>query len=127
APNLLLASGGADAGDHTRMVERVGENHAAGQYFREGRKRRFVRDVAGGEEKSRLLSMEIGKLVFELDMIVRVTTDIARATRSGADIVQGSFHGGNDLGMLHHGKIVIGAPDPDRLGSIMTCKAARIG
>lgn len=64
------------------VVARVGVNHAPGQYFRECRKRRFVRDVTGGEEKSRLLSMEIGKLVFELDMIVRVMVLGAPPSRS---------------------------------------------
>src|SRR3546814_12962731 len=83
-----LAARSANAGNHTRMVERVGENHAAGENFRERGKRRFVRYITRGKKEPPFLAMEVGKLGFEIDMIVRVAADIARTARPCPHIVQ---------------------------------------
>src|SRR3546814_11344551 len=71
--------------------------------------------------------MEVGKLGFEIDMIVRVAADIARTARPCPHIVQSRFHGGDDLGMLAHREVVVGTPDGDRFGTAVTGKAACVG
>src|SRR3546814_5553720 len=99
-PDPFSAARSANAGNHTRMVDRVGENHAAGENFRERGKRRFVRYITRGKTEPPFLAMEVGKLCFEIDMIVRVTAVIARTARPCPHIVQSRFQGGVDLRML---------------------------
>ena len=89
AEDALLAARILDAGDHRRMVERVGEDHAAGEQLAERRQRRLVGDVAGGEEKGRFLAVERGQLFLELHMQMRVAADVAGAAGAGADFAQG--------------------------------------
>ena len=127
AEDALFAARIADARNHRGMVQLVGEDDAAGQQLGEGGERRFVRDIARGEEQSRFLAMQIRKFGFQVDMIMGVAADIAGAARAGADVVQRFLHRGDHLGMLAHGEIVVGAPDSNRLGAVMAVEAARIG
>src|SRR3546814_1782622 len=76
--------------------------------------RRFVRDVTRGEEQRPILAVQVGKLMFEVDVVMRVAADVARAARTRADVVQRLFHRLDDLGMLTHREIVVRAPDGDR-------------
>ena len=117
----------ADARDHARVVERVGEDHAAGQQLRQRGKRRVVGDVAAGEDQRRFLAVQVGEFRLQLDMVVRVAADIARAARSRADIVQRLFHRRGHLGVLTHRQIVVGAPHGDRLRAVVAVEAARVG
>src|SRR3546814_16044308 len=71
--------------------------------------------------------MEVGKLGFEIDMIVRVAADIARTARPCPHIVQSRFHGGDDLGMLAHREVAVGTPDGARFGPAVTGTAACAG
>ncbi len=58
---------------------------------------------------------------------MRIATDIARAARSRADVMERLLHRLGDLGMLTHCEIVVRTPYGDRLWSVMPAKAARIG
>jgi len=54
--------------------------------------------------------MEVGKLAFQLHVIVRCAGDIARAARAGARGVQRLVHGCQYHRVLAHAEIVVGAP-----------------
>jgi len=41
--------------------------------------------------------------------------------------VQRFFHRADDLGMLAHRQIIVRTPNGDRLGAVMSGKAARVG
>ena len=125
--DALFAARIADARDHAGMVEFIGKDDAAGQQSRQRRQRRFVRDIARREQQGGFLAMQVGQFAFQIDMIMGVATDIARAAGTRADIVQRLFHRGDHLGMLTHGEIVVRAPDGDRLGAVMAVETARIG
>ena len=71
--------------------------------------------------------MEVGQLGFQIDMVMGVATNVARAARTGPHIVERLFHCRDHLWMLPHAEIVVGAPDGDWLRTIMPRKAAGIG
>ena len=127
AEHALLAAGITDPCDHAGVVELVGEDHAAGEQLGECRKRGVVRDIAAGEEQRRFLAVQIGKLRLELDVIMCVAADVAGAAAAGADIVQRLLHGGDDLGVLAHGEVIVRAPHCHRLGPVMAREATRVG
>src|SRR3546814_13256242 len=83
--------------------------------------------MSAGKEQRAFLAMQVGKFRFQIDVVMCVATDIARAARSRPDIVQRLFHGLHDRGMLPHGEIIVGAPHRDRVWPIMSGKAARLG
>ena len=71
--------------------------------------------------------MEVGELGLEVDMIMGVAADVARAARAGADVVERFFHRRDDRGVLAHAEIVVRAPHGDRLGAVVAGEAARVG
>ncbi len=79
AEDLERAPAVADAGDHGGVVQLVGEHDQAGQHLLQRRQGRLIGDVAGGEEKRRLLAVQVGQLALELDVVVRGAGDVARA------------------------------------------------
>src|SRR3546814_1421341 len=125
--HLLLTSRISDCSSDVCASELVGKDDAAGQYLRQCRKCRVIGYIAAGKEQRAFLAMQVGKFRFQIDVVMCVATDIARAARSRPDIVQRLFHGFHDRGMLPHGEIIVGAPHCDRLWPIMSGKAARIG
>ena len=56
-----------------------------------------------------------------------VAADVAGAAGTGADIVQRFFHRSDNLGVLAHRKVIVRAPDGDRLGAVVAGEAARVG
>jgi hypothetical protein len=62
AEDALGAAIAADALDHRGVVQRVGIDDEPGKQLRQRRERRVIGDVGGGEDKRRLLAMQIGKL-----------------------------------------------------------------
>ena len=125
--DALLAARIANSRNHRGVIQFVREDDAAGQQLGKRGERRFVRDIARGEEQSAFLAMQVGQFAFQIDMIMGVAADIAGAAGAGADIVQRFLHGGDDLGMLTHGEIVVGTPDGDGLGPVMAVEAAGVG
>src|SRR6476620_3373310 len=49
---------------------------------------------------------------------MRVSTNVAGAAGSGSDAVERLFHRRDDGGMLAHAKVIVRAPDLDRLGAV---------
>src|SRR3546814_19631949 len=78
APNALFAAGIADARDHRRVIELVRIDDAVRQQLAERAQRRFVRDIARGEEQRPILAVQVGKLMFEVDVVMRVAADVDR-------------------------------------------------
>ncbi len=124
--DALFAARIADARNHAGVVELVGKDHAARQQLGQRRQRRVVRDIAAGEQQRAFLGMQIGELVLEFDMVMRVAADIARPARACADIVQRLFHRLDHFGVLAHGEVIVRTPHGDRLGAVMAGEAARI-
>ena len=113
AENLLRRLRMAYALDHRGVVERVGQNDAAGQQAAEGRKGGVVRDVARGEQQRRLLAVQVGELAFEQHVVVRRPRDVARAAGPGAGAAHRVAHGLDHGRVLAHAEIVVRAPDDD--------------
>ena len=113
AEDVLLAAAMADALDHRGVVLLVGEDHEAGDQALQGRERGIVGDIGRGEQKRRLLAVEVGKLGLELDMIMGGAGDVAGAAGAGADSVDRLMHGGEHHRVLAHAEIVVGAPHGD--------------
>ncbi len=71
--------------------------------------------------------MQVGKLVFQLDMQVGVAANIASAARACTDIVERFFHRADDFVVLAHAQVIVRAPHGDRLRPVMPVEAARVG
>ena len=127
AEDLARGTRVADAGDHRGVVIGVGIDLAARQHRAQRLQGGLVGHVARGEDQSRFLAMQVGELRLQIDMIMGVAADVTRAARTGADVVERFLHRGDDLRMLPHRQIVVGAPDGDRLGSVMPGKTPSIG
>ena len=106
-PYPLLTPRILDACDHRCVVEFVRKNHTAGEYLAKRRERRLIRDIARGKKQRRILAVKVGKLCLKIDVIMRVATDIARAARTRANVVQRLFHRRDYLGMLAHRQIIV--------------------
>ena len=113
AEDVALGTAVADALDHRGVVAGIREHDAAGNAGGERAKCRPVRDIAGGEEEGRLLAVEVGQLALQFHVIVVGAGDVAGAARTGAAGIQRLVHGGDDLRVLAHAEIVVGAPDGD--------------
>ena len=107
AEHALLAARVADARDHRGVVEFVRIDDAARQHLGQRRQRRFVRDIARREEQRAFLAVQVGKLALQVDMVMRVAADVARAARTGANVMQRFFHRRDHLGMLPHREIIV--------------------
>ena len=64
APDTLLAATVADAGDHARVVELVGEDDAAGQDFAQCCQSCLIRNIAAGEQQCAILAVKVSQLLF---------------------------------------------------------------
>ena len=124
APHALFAARVADARDHRRVIELVRIDDAVRQELAERAECRLVRDIARGEKQRAVLAVQVGEFMLKVDVIMGVAADVARAARTGADVVQRLFHRLDDLRMLAHREIVVRAPDGDRLRPVMASKAA---
>nr|AAD21557.1 unknown [Zymomonas mobilis subsp. mobilis ZM4 = ATCC 31821] len=60
-------------------------------------------------------------------MIMGGSADIAGAARTCTDVIQGFFHGRNNIGILPHRQIVIGTPNRNWGRTIMTGETTGIG
>ena len=109
-PDDLLAAGVADALDHRRVVQLIGQDHRVGQARAQRRQRRPVRDVAGGEQKRVFLLVEVGKLRLKLLVVPRVARDVARAPGPGAAFGDGAAHRLDHRRVLTHAEVVVGTP-----------------
>ena len=112
-PDQFFAAAMADAFDHGGMVQFVGQHDAIGQSPDKGRQGGFIGHVAGIEQEGRVLAMQVSQFLLEFDMIMRGAGNVAGAARTGADVIDGCVHGGENGWMLAHAEIIIGAPHGD--------------
>ena len=118
AKDPLLHSGLANALDHRIMIEGIGQDQTIGDQLGDGRDARLIGDIARGEDQRRLLAVEIGELVLELDQWMIGAGNVARPACPGAKPGGGFDHRSDDLRVLSHAEIVVGAPDDDLLRSL---------
>ena len=117
AEDPFLSPAGADAIDHRSVVQRIGEDDAAGQQLGQRPQRRFIGNIARGEQQGCLLAMPEGEFPLQLDMGMAGARDVARAACARTAALEDILHGRQHAGMLAHAEIVIGAPDSDLLSS----------
>ena len=110
-PQDLVGAGMADAFDHRGVVLFVRQDHRVRDLAAEGRQRRPVRDVARGEEQSAFLAVQVGKFLFQKDVVVGRARDVAGAARAGAAGLYCVHHRGHDVRVLAHAEVVVGTPD----------------
>ena len=103
----------AYAFNHRGVVEFVREQDAAGKNAADRAERRLVGDVARGEQQRGFLAVQIRQFFLQEHMIVVRAADVAGAASTGTAFVQRLCHGGDDVGMLTHAEVVVGAPDRD--------------
>ncbi len=113
AKHLTLAAGLADALDHRIMVQRIRQDQAIRNQLADGCNAGLVRDVTRGEQQRRLLAVQVGQFLLELHQGMMGSGDVAGAAGAGAHPGGGLDHGANDLGVLAHSEVVVGAPDHD--------------
>ena len=99
-------------------LQRVREDHRAGEPRAEGGERRPVRDVARGEEQRRLLAVQVGELALEQHVLVGGAGDVAGAAGAGAVLVDRGVHRREHLRVLAHAEVVVRAPDGDVGGAV---------
>ena len=112
APDPLLAAA-PDALDHGGVVEPVGKGHEAGDELGQGRERRVVGDVGGGEDERGLLAVEVGELRLQPLVVDRGARDVARAARARARGLDRLVHGRGHRRVLAHAEVVVAAPHRD--------------
>src|SRR6185503_7064279 len=95
------------------MIVLVRQNSAVGDKLGYGRYAGQVRHVAGGEDKCRLLAMQIGELALKLEEGVTGPGYIARAAGAHTKPDCGLYHGADHLRVLAHSEVIVGAPDND--------------
>ena len=122
--DLFLGAAVADAGDHRGVVERVRQHDRAGDLAGQGRQRRLVGDVTRGEDERRLAPVQVGELLFEQEMHVRVAGDVAGAAGAGAERLDRLNHRAEHRRVLAHPEVVVGAPHRD-LGADAVIEGAR--
>ena len=103
----------ADAGDDRGVVHRVRQDQHVGKLRRQRRQAGLVGDIAAGEGQGAFLAVERRQLGLELDKRVAGAGNVAGAAGAGAVARRGVLHGGDDVGVLAHAEIVVGAPDGD--------------
>ena len=69
----------AHALDHRGVVHGVREENTTGKFGTKGRQSSIVGDIAGRENESSILSVEIGKLLFEGQMHGAISGNVASA------------------------------------------------
>ena len=124
AKDLTLAAGLADAFDHRIVVERVRQDQAIRNELGDGRDAGLVRDVARGEQQRRLLAVQVGQFLLELHQGMMGPRNVAGAAGAGAGPGGGLDHGADNLGVLPHSEVVVGAPDHDVAGPFRECHTA---
>ena len=113
AENLLLGAAVADARDHRGVVQRVRQYDDAGDFLRQGRQRRLVRDIARSKDQRRLAPVQIGQLAFEFEMQMPVAGDVARAAGAGPERLDRPGHRRQHVRVLAHAEIIVRAPHRD--------------
>ncbi len=113
AADLLGAASRTHAFDHRIVIVRIGQDQAVRKELADRRDARMVGHVARRENERRLLAMQVRKFSFQLDQSPVRARNIARSASARPHRARGSAHRSDDLRVLAHAKIVVGAPDHD--------------
>ncbi|MNS39011.1 hypothetical protein D3C72_712780 [compost metagenome] len=73
--------------------------------------------------------MQIGKFLFQQDVMMVGPRNVAGASRTRATVIDGGFHGFDDFRVLAHAEIVVGTPDGYVLAfaiGVVPCRAGKI-
>ncbi len=81
-----------------------------GTSFGERRQCGVVSRVGRGKQQRGFFSVQVRKFALEFHVIVGRPRDIARAAGTRASSVDRLVHGRDDLWMLAHAKVIVGAP-----------------
>ena len=99
-PDALRAAALPNALDHRGVVLFVRKDNGSLEELHQSGKRRFVRNIAGGEEQRRFLAMQVGEFRFKLHVEMRCARDIARAAGSGSCPINSRMHCAKDRRVL---------------------------
>src|SRR6185295_3741886 len=121
---MLLHSAMLDAFDHRSVIERIGKHDQTRQELGKRRQRCIIGNITRREKQRRALAVQIRKLGFELDMVVRGARYVARAARASAGGINRFVHGGKYLRVLAHAEIVVAAPHDDRPAGALGVKTS---
>ena len=113
AEHLLLDAGLAHALDHRGMVQLVGQDQTVGQQLGDGRDRRLVGDEAGGEDQRGFLAVQIRQFLLQFHQRVVGAGNVAGTAGARAHGRDGRGHRRDDVRVLAHAEIVVGAPHGD--------------
>jgi hypothetical protein len=127
AEDALCPAIAADALDHRGVVQLVGIDDEPGEELRQGRERRVIGDVGGGEDERRLLAVQIGKLRLQPLVIDRGPGNVARPARARAGGFQRLVHRLQHDGVLAHAEVIVAAPDGDFLLRAVGLLPDRVG
>ncbi len=127
AENLPLGARALHALDHRVVIGGVGEDQAVRKEIGDRRDRREIGNPSGGEDERRFLAVEIGELMLQFDDRAARAGDVARSPCARAHLLRGLDHCVDDLGMLAHAEIVVGAPDRDVLRAPVGAAPERLG
>ncbi len=114
----LFGTGLAHALDHRIVIPGVRKDQAVRHQFDQGRDTGFVRHIARREDECRILAVEIGQFVLKINQRMVGARDVARAACTGAHSGRGFDHRANDLGVLSHPEVIVGAPHHDIAGTL---------
>ena len=117
----------ADAGDHRRVVQFVRQDDAVGHQLRDRRNGGVVGHVAGGEQQSRLLAVQVGQFLFQLGVQVGRARDVAGAAGADAHARPCFGKSGQHVLVLGLAKIIVGTPHDDVRGRTVGMMACRVG
>jgi hypothetical protein len=113
----------ADALDHRSVVAGIRKDDDAGNLGTERPECGPVRNVTGGEQKSRFLAVQVGEFALEQHMIMVGAGDVAGPAGAGAAFVDRVLHRLGDDGTLAHAEIVVRAPNGHFLARHRPCSA----
>src|SRR5690606_4927163 len=75
-------------------------------------------DIAGGEDESGFLAMQVRKFLFQTNVVVRGARNIPGASRTRATVIDRFFHRLDHGRVLAHAEIVVGTPYGDVSGPV---------
>ena len=105
--NAFFGAGMTDALDHRIMIQRIRIEDTARQLRAQRGQGRHVGDIARGKQQRRFLAVQAGQFLFKKHMVMVGAGDIARATGTGAALVDRLNHGIAHQFALPHAQIIV--------------------
>jgi len=112
-PNDLFGARVTDTLNHRSVVQRVGEDDAAGELGADGSETSVVGDVTRGENEGCGLAVQRCDLIFEREVDGTVSSDVSRSSCTSSVLCQSPLHGIEYNGVLAHPEVIVRTPDID--------------